>query len=157
MTELITKTVGSIFILNVSNANALTLKICKWQWARFAAGFSSGFKENIGGDRETPAKAQKMHTIEIGSQTESPHKTPAFSIGLLPRKNSGGARNAPRRLPATGSSFYHPEPQGVKADHAVMALWVDKYRPSSLDKLHYHNDLSIHLKKLVSQSPVGRQ
>ncbi|KAJ3410767.1 Subunit of heteropentameric Replication factor C (RF-C) [Chytridiales sp. JEL 0842] len=29
-------------------------------------------------------------------------------------------------------------------------LWVDKYRPSSLDKLDYHKDLSLQLKKLAS-------
>ena len=31
----------------------------------------------------------------------------------------------------------------------TMALWVDKHRPSNLDKLDYHTDLSAHLKKLV--------
>lgn len=30
-----------------------------------------------------------------------------------------------------------------------MALWVDKHRPNNLDKLDYHADLSLHLKKLV--------
>jgi hypothetical protein len=31
----------------------------------------------------------------------------------------------------------------------TMALWVDKHRPTNLDKLDYHTDLSAHLKKLV--------
>ncbi|KAG0255510.1 Replication factor C (RF-C) subunit [Mortierella polycephala] len=31
-----------------------------------------------------------------------------------------------------------------------MALWVDKHRPTSLDKLDYHIDLSQHLKKLCA-------
>ncbi|KAF9900518.1 Replication factor C (RF-C) subunit, partial [Lobosporangium transversale] len=31
-----------------------------------------------------------------------------------------------------------------------MALWVDKHRPSNLDKLDFHADLSVHLKKLCS-------
>ncbi|KAI9137880.1 P-loop containing nucleoside triphosphate hydrolase protein [Paraphysoderma sedebokerense] len=30
-----------------------------------------------------------------------------------------------------------------------MALWVDKYRPSSLEKLDYHSDLSGHMKRLA--------
>ena len=30
-----------------------------------------------------------------------------------------------------------------------MALWVDKHRPSSLDKLHYHPEVSDQLKQLV--------
>lgn len=30
-----------------------------------------------------------------------------------------------------------------------MSLWVDKYRPQTLDKLTYHVELSAHLKKLV--------
>ncbi|KAI9289633.1 P-loop containing nucleoside triphosphate hydrolase protein [Umbelopsis sp. AD052] len=30
-----------------------------------------------------------------------------------------------------------------------MSLWADKYRPQSLDKLTYHNDLSAHLKKMA--------
>jgi replication factor C subunit 3/5 len=33
-----------------------------------------------------------------------------------------------------------------------MSLWADKYRPQSLDKLTYHNDLSAHLKKMVRSS-----
>ncbi|RUS27538.1 hypothetical protein BC938DRAFT_483097 [Jimgerdemannia flammicorona] len=31
-----------------------------------------------------------------------------------------------------------------------MSLWVDKYRPQTLEKLTYHADLSSHLKKLAS-------
>lgn len=31
-------------------------------------------------------------------------------------------------------------------------LFVDKYRPKSLDELHYHQDLSDRLRSLVSQS-----
>ncbi|KAJ1985616.1 Replication factor C (RF-C) subunit [Dimargaris cristalligena] len=31
-----------------------------------------------------------------------------------------------------------------------MSLWVDKYRPSSLDKLSYHQDLSTNLKRLAN-------
>jgi replication factor C subunit 3/5 len=31
-----------------------------------------------------------------------------------------------------------------------MSLWVDKYRPRSLDDLHYHDDLSARLKSLVN-------
>ncbi|RUS20303.1 P-loop containing nucleoside triphosphate hydrolase protein [Endogone sp. FLAS-F59071] len=31
-----------------------------------------------------------------------------------------------------------------------MSLWVDKYRPQTLDKLTYHVELSAHLKKLAS-------
>ncbi|KAG0379893.1 MAG: P-loop containing nucleoside triphosphate hydrolase protein [Linnemannia gamsii] len=31
-----------------------------------------------------------------------------------------------------------------------MALWVDKHRPTNLDKLDYHTDLSAHLKKLCA-------
>ncbi|KAF9337736.1 Replication factor C (RF-C) subunit [Podila minutissima] len=31
-----------------------------------------------------------------------------------------------------------------------MALWVDKHRPNNLDKLDYHADLSLHLKKLCA-------
>ncbi|OZJ05051.1 Replication factor C subunit 5 [Bifiguratus adelaidae] len=31
-----------------------------------------------------------------------------------------------------------------------MSLWVDKYRPTTLEKLSYHDDLSAHLKQLAS-------
>lgn len=31
-----------------------------------------------------------------------------------------------------------------------MSLWVDKHRPSSLNKLDYHKDQATLLKKLVS-------
>jgi len=31
-----------------------------------------------------------------------------------------------------------------------MALWVDKYRPRTLNDLHYHNDLSERLRSLAS-------
>lgn len=30
-----------------------------------------------------------------------------------------------------------------------MSLWVDKYKPKTIDQLTYHNDLSKRLKKLV--------
>jgi hypothetical protein len=35
-----------------------------------------------------------------------------------------------------------------------MSLWADKYRPQSLDKLSYHNELSEHLKKMVRASTM---
>lgn len=31
-----------------------------------------------------------------------------------------------------------------------MSLWVDKYRPNSLQKLDYHKSQAAHLKNLVS-------
>lgn len=31
-----------------------------------------------------------------------------------------------------------------------MSLWVDKYKPKTLDQLTYHNDMSNHLKKVVN-------
>lgn len=37
-----------------------------------------------------------------------------------------------------------------------MALWVDKHRPNNLDKLDYHADLSLHLKKLVRKDRVAK-
>ena len=33
---------------------------------------------------------------------------------------------------------------------AAMSLWVDKYRPTSLNKLDYHKEQASRLKKLVS-------
>jgi hypothetical protein len=32
-------------------------------------------------------------------------------------------------------------------------LWVDKHRPTSLEKLSYHDDLSTRLADIVSRSP----
>jgi len=34
-----------------------------------------------------------------------------------------------------------------------MSLWVDKYRPTTLQKLDYHKDQAVHLKKLVRIGP----
>ncbi|KAG0337084.1 Replication factor C (RF-C) subunit [Podila humilis] len=38
----------------------------------------------------------------------------------------------------------------IKKKDTRMALWVDKHRPNNLDKLDYHADLSLHLKKLCA-------
>lgn len=35
-----------------------------------------------------------------------------------------------------------------------MSLWVDKYRPTKLEHLHYHDDLSANLQQLVSRPSV---
>ncbi|KAJ1870538.1 Replication factor C (RF-C) subunit, partial [Coemansia sp. RSA 486] len=35
-----------------------------------------------------------------------------------------------------------------------MALWVEKHRPASLDKLSFHNDLTQHLKQLSSSGDL---
>lgn len=35
-----------------------------------------------------------------------------------------------------------------------MSLWVDKYRPNSLQKLDYHRSQAAHLKNLVSSGTV---
>ena len=35
------------------------------------------------------------------------------------------------------------------------SLWVDKYRPSSLDKLQYHLAMASRLKRLVCQRCLG--
>lgn len=34
-------------------------------------------------------------------------------------------------------------------------LWVDKYRPTQLDKLDYHADLTMQLKRIASPESVG--
>ena len=36
-----------------------------------------------------------------------------------------------------------------------MSLWVDKYRPTNLQKLDYHKELASHLKKLVSEPAIA--
>jgi hypothetical protein len=35
-----------------------------------------------------------------------------------------------------------------------MSLWVDKYRPTTLDKLTYHKPLADRLKRLVSNVDI---
>lgn len=36
-------------------------------------------------------------------------------------------------------------------------MFVDKYRPKTLNDLHYHDDLSKRIRTLVSEPPINRK
>jgi hypothetical protein len=72
-------------------------------------------------------------------------KTRCLSLSLVKLHNSFSHPTTPTFLP--------PPPLLRQTTLSTMALWVDKHRPNNLDKLDYHADLSVHLKKLVMTLP----